>query len=254
MSPDWSESQFGTTITEVFDHYGIEYQTEVPLRDLGDSTGSTRRIDIYVPKTDTAIELKGAKGDLDRGLGQALNYTRVCKEAILMLDGEAGDKYRQDIHRTCQIAPAVHFAMVIPNRHSGRGSNQAGLDVSTDSRPDLLHEMLYNVEWDDDSAVIKPLIPEYVDHEENRWTRPLGNQSINAYQQHGDIKEAIIEYVESADGPVSLDDVVENVRGQFDHIGRHDLTIHDAFRSLCKEKRIIKLDEENYVERFDPDS
>lgn len=252
MSTDWSESNFSDHILDVFDYYNIEYQTEVPLRDLGDSTGSQRKIDIYIPKTDTAIELKGAKGDLEGGLGQALNYTRVCKEAILMLDGEAKDKYRQDIHRTCQIAPAVHFSMVIPNANlSGSG---AGLDVRTDSRPDLFHEMLYNVEWDDDSAVMKPLIPEYVDHEESRWTRPLGNQSLNAYQQHGEIKQAIIEYMESADGPVSLDDVVENVQGQFDHIGRCDLTIHDAFHSLCKEKRIIKLGKENYVERFDPDS
>jgi len=254
MNTDWSESHFGTAITEVFDYYDIEYRTEVPLCDLGDSTGSTRRIDIYVPKTDTAIELKGAKGDLDRGLGQTLNYTRVCKEAILMLDGEAGDKYRQDIHRTCQIAPAVHFAMVIPNSNPGGSGGGAGLDIRTDSRPDLFHEMAYNPEWDDRSAVFKPLIPEYVDHEEKRWTRPLGDQTINAYQQHGEVKQAIMEYVESADAPVSLDEVVENVRGQFDHIERHDLTVHDAFNSLCKEKRIIKLDEKNYVERFDLDS
>ena len=65
MSTDWSESNFSDHILDVFDYYNIEYQTEVPLRDLGDSTGSQRKIDIYIPKTDTAIELKGAKGDLE---------------------------------------------------------------------------------------------------------------------------------------------------------------------------------------------
>lgn len=251
MSTDWSESDFSDHILDVFDYYGIRYQTEVPLRELGDSTGSRRKMDIYVPKTDTAIELKGAKGDLERGLGQAMNYTRVCKESILMLDGEAADQYRQDIHRTCQIAPAVHFSMVIPNGNlSGSG---AGLDVRTDSRPDLFHEMLYNEEWDDNIAVVKQLIPEYVDHQENRWTRPVGDQSLSEYQQDGTLKRAILAYVESSNAPVSLDEVVAHIHEDVDTVDRHDSAIYDAFHSLCCEKRIIKLSENTYVERFDPE-
>ncbi|WP_424014787.1 hypothetical protein ACOZ35_01835 [Halorubrum xinjiangense] len=252
MSTDWSESDFSSHLLDVFDYYGIEYQTEVPLRNLGDSTGSRRKMDIYVLKTDTAIELKGAKGDLERGLGQAMNYTRVCKESILMLDGEAADQYRQDIHRTCQIAPAVHFSMVIPNGNpNGSG---AGLDVRTDSRPDLFHEMLYNEEWDDDIAVVKQLIPEYVDHQEERWARPVGDQTLSGYQQNGVLKRAILAYVESSNAPVSLNEVVEHIHEDVDGVNRHDSAIYDAFRSLCDEKRIIKLSENNYVERFDPDS
>jgi hypothetical protein len=61
MSTDWSESDFSKHILDVFDHHDIEYQTEVPLRSLGDSTRSESRIDIYIPKTDTAIELKGKR-------------------------------------------------------------------------------------------------------------------------------------------------------------------------------------------------
>ena len=251
MSTDWSESNFSDYILDVFDHYSIEYQTEVSLEDLGDSTGSRRKMDIYVPKTDTAIELKGAKGNLERGLGQAMNYTRVCKEAILMLDGDAADSYRQDIHRTCQIAPAVHFAMVIPNGNPGGPG--AGLDVSTDSRPDLFHEMLYNEEWDDDIAVVKQLIPEYVDHQEERWIRPAGDQSLAGYQQDGDLKKAIMAYVESSNAPVSLDEIVDNVHEDVDGVHRHDSAIYDAFHSLCDAKRIIKLRDDNYVERFDPE-
>lgn len=252
MSTDWSEADFRKYILKVFDYYDIEYRTEVSLDDLGDSTGSKRKMDIYIPKTDTAIELKGGKGDLDRGLGQTMNYTRVCKEAILMLDGEAGDTYRQDTHRTCQIAPGVHFAMVIPNSTPG-GSGYA-LDVRTDSRPDLFHEMLYNEEWDDNIAVLKQLIPEYVDHEEKRWTQPAGNQSLTGYQQNGALKKAIMDYVESSNAPVSLDDVVEVVPQRLDDVERHDTAIYDAFHSLCEEKRIIKLNSDTYVDRLDPDS
>jgi len=249
MPPTWTESEFRDALLHVFDYYEIEYQTEVSLTELGDSTGSSRKMDVYIPKTDTAIELKGKKGDLDRGVGQALNYTRVCKESILMLDGEAIDSYRQDVHRTCQIAPAVHFAMVIPNgSHSGSG---AGLDVRTDSRPDLFHEMLHNRDWDDDSAIVKPLIPEYLDHEEKRWTQPLGDHSLSAYQQHGEIKKAIIEYVESSNAPVSYDMIATNVAKKINKVEPHTTDISKAFRSLCEEKQIIKLNKDSYVEKME---
>lgn len=252
MGTDWSESEFSDTLLGVFDYYDIGYRTEVPLDDLGDSTGSKRKMDVYIPNTDTAIELKGPNGDLDRGLGQAMNYTRVCKESILMLDGEARETYRLDTHRTCQIAPGVHFAMVIPSANPcGTGS---GLDVRTDSRADLFHEMLYNDEWDDDVAVLKQLIPECIPHEERRWTLPAGNQSLTAYQQNGDLKRAIMGYVESSNAPVSLEEIVENVHQDIDGVEKYDTTIYDAFHSLCKEKRIIKLNSDNYVDRFDPDS
>ena len=252
MPPTWTESEFRDALLHVLDYYEIEYQTEVSLTELGDSTGSSRKMDVYIPKTDTAIELKGKKGDLDRGMGQALNYTRVCKEAILMLDGEARDAYRQDVHRTCQIAPAVHFAMVIPNGSpSGSG---AGLDIRTDSRPDLFHEMLYGSEWSDDSAVIKPLIPEYLDYEEKRWTRPLGDHSLSAYQQHGKIKKAIMEYVESSDAPVSYDEIVSNVTEKLDEVEPYTTDISDAFGSLCKQRRIIKLDRDSYMERMEKET
>jgi len=152
-----SEKQFQEALCNVFDHYGIEYKTEKKLekRALPESHTHGSRIDVYVPKTDTAIELK-AKGDQIRGVGQALNYTRFHKEAILMVYDEEGS-YRPDAHRTAAIAPGVHYALVIPNANpGGRG---AGLDVVNSSRPELFYEMAWNAEWDDNSIVLKALEP-----------------------------------------------------------------------------------------------
>lgn len=238
METGWTESEFRNELLGAFDYYNINYQTEVSLSELGDSTESTRRIDIYIPKTDTAIELKGRQGDLHAGVGQALNYTRVCKEAILVLDGEAINSYRQDIHKTCQIAPAVHFAMVIPNANpSGTG---AGLDISTDSRPDLFFEMLYNTEWSDDVAVIKQLIPEYIDHENSRWHRPLGQQSLAEYQPYSQVERAVLEHLRVSP-PVSFGNIVQAV-------DEHETKkIREALKGLCSEDRVNKIDENLYA-------
>jgi len=152
-----SEEQFKQTLCGVFDHYDIEYETEKRLekRALPESHTHGSRIDVYVPATDTAIELK-ASGDQVRGVGQALNYTRFHKEAILMVDDEVGD-YRPDAHRTAAIAPGVHYALVIPNANPS--GSRAGLDVKNSSRPELFYEMAWNVEWDDRSIVLKALEP-----------------------------------------------------------------------------------------------
>jgi hypothetical protein len=180
-----SEKYFRESFTTVLDHYDIAYETEKPIPSPNTSN-SAARMDIYIPKTDTAIELKSQKGDLDKGLGQALNYSRSCKEAILILDGEEREAYRPDVHKSCRIAPAVHFAMVIPNRNPGRGG-KAGFDVVTDSRPDLFYEMKYNTEWDDDMIVIQQLSPGYQDYASkvNRWTRPGNEQSLNEFIDDG---------------------------------------------------------------------
>jgi hypothetical protein len=179
-TPD-SEDEFQEVFCNVLDFYDVEYETEKTIP-APDTPGSGRRMDVYIPKTDTAIELKTATGNLETGVGQALNYTRSCKEALLILDGEDRDAYRADIHKTCQIAPAVHFAMVIPNRNPGR-PGKAGFDVTTGARPDLFFEMKYNKEWDDDMIVVSTLIPGYRDYtsEIKRWNRPGNEQSLNEY-------------------------------------------------------------------------
>jgi hypothetical protein len=181
-----TEERFQEVFTGVLDHYNIQYETEKAIP-APDTPGSGRRMDVYIPKTDTAIELKTATGSLETGVGQALNYTRSCKEAILILDGEDREAYRPDIHKTCRIAPAVHFAMVIPNAHPGRRTSEAGFDVITDSRPDLFFEMKYNEEWDDDMIVVRELIPGYQDYtaQVNRWHRPGGEHSLNEYTDEG---------------------------------------------------------------------
>ncbi|ERG97693.1 MAG: hypothetical protein J07HQX50_01721 [Haloquadratum sp. J07HQX50] len=167
--------------TGVLDHYDIEYETEKCIPSP-DTPGSGRRMDVHIPKTDTAIELKTASGNLETGIGQALNYTRSCKEAILILGGEDRDAYRPDIHKTCRIAPAMHFAMVIPNPQPQR-LGKAGFHVMTDSRPDLFSEMKYNTKWDDDMIVVDQLTPGYQDYasQVNRWHRPGNEHSLNEY-------------------------------------------------------------------------
>lgn len=175
-----SEAYFQEIFTDVLDYYGIEYEEEKPIPSP-DTPGSGAQIDVYVPKTDTAIELKTATGDLHAGVGQALNYSRSCKESILILDGEDTDAYRPDIHKTCRIAPAVHFAMVIPAKNPQ--SAGAGFDVSTDSRPDLFFEMMFNAEWPDDMIVVRDLIPGYQDYaaKVSRWNRPGNEHSLNEF-------------------------------------------------------------------------
>lgn len=182
MTANWSEEAFSAAFREVLDYYDIEYEAEkkVPSTDT-DTRGTGRRMDIYIPKTDTAIELKGREGDLHAGIGRALNYTRSCKEAVLILDGEAREAYRSDIHKTCRIAPAVHFAMVIPNTNLRASGSGAGFDIRTDSRPDLFFEMLYNAEWNDDMAVIDQLTPEYLEPGERRFNRPTGEHNLNEF-------------------------------------------------------------------------
>lgn len=238
MVTDWTESEFRDELINTLDYYNIKYQTEVSLAELGDSTGSTRRIDVYIPKTNTALELKGGQGDLHAGVGQALNYTRVCKEAILVLDGEATESYRQDIHRTCQIAPAVHFAMVIPNRNPS--SSGAGLDISTDSRPDLFYEMLYNAEWSDDVAVIKELIPEYLDYEENRWNRPLGQHSLTEYHEHTHVERAILGYLQTSP-PVSFGNIIQALESY------EPKEVREALKNLCAKNRTVEVEDNVYA-------
>lgn len=158
---DGSKDCFQKLFSGVLDHYGIQHETEKKLPS-SETSGRGRRIDVYVPETDTAIELKTSTGNLETGVGQALNYTRTCEEAILALYGDARDAYRPDIRKTCGVAPAVHFAMVIPNPDPGR-PGQAGFEVKTDSRPDLFLQMQYNTELDDDMIAVEQLIPGYRD-------------------------------------------------------------------------------------------
>jgi hypothetical protein len=179
------EEQFREVFTAALDYYDVQYETEKSVP-APDTPGSGRRMDVYIPETDTAIELKTETGNLATGLGQALNYTRSCREAILILDGEARDAYRPDIHKTCRIAPAVHFAMVIPNANPGQ-RGKAGFDVVTDSRPDLFFEMKCNAQWDDEMIVVSPLVPGYQDYatQVNRWRRPGNEHSLSEYINDG---------------------------------------------------------------------
>jgi hypothetical protein len=163
---EWNESKYQELICNVLDCHDVEHKTEPTLSELDEKVSSSQRVDIYIEKTDTAIELKSRNGDLQKGIGQALNYTRACSESILMLDGEAKDDYDRGLHKTCQIAPNVHFAMLLPHPHPKVniiGSRSYDLDIETDSCADFFNEIRYGEDWPDRLAVITELIPGYCD-------------------------------------------------------------------------------------------
>lgn len=178
-----SEDQFRESFTDVLDFRGIEYETEKMLRKEHYQQSDRRpRIDVYIPSTDTAIEMKRYDGQI-RGVGQALNYTRHHKEAILMMDQEAvRDKgaYRVDAHRTARVAPAVHIAYVMPNPNPGRGSRK-DLDVLHDGRPDFFWKMKYGPEWPDRMAVFKGITPNE-DRLEDASPHFGHQETLNAYR------------------------------------------------------------------------
>lgn len=176
-----SEDEFREAFTDVLDFREIEYETEKMLpREHNQQSAQRARIDVYIPSTDTAIEIKRYDGQI-RGVGRALNYTRHHKEAILMLDAEAvRDKgtYRVDAHRTARVAPAVYIAYLMPSPNPG-GSG-ADLDVLHDGRPDFFWKMKYGREWPDQMAVFKPITAN--GDSLNDASTQLGQQeTLNAY-------------------------------------------------------------------------
>lgn len=63
-----TEANFQEQFTGVLDHFEIRYEEEKAIS-APDTPGSGARIDVYIPKTETAIELKTGSGDLHTGVG-----------------------------------------------------------------------------------------------------------------------------------------------------------------------------------------
>lgn len=124
-SPDKSyrEKYLQEAIEYVLCKNGVEYVSEYLVNDK-DHAG--RRADIYIPATDTAIELK--KRGNTKGLGQAAYYAQYHKESLLLCE-----KYTEDIAEAIRSIPATHHGTVMPGVHH----DTPVLSISSDSRCDF---------------------------------------------------------------------------------------------------------------------
>ena len=158
----YKEKYFQEAIEFVLAKNGVEYESEYKVNSRSNSHHSQgRRADIYIPATDTAIELKISPGT--RGLGQAVYYAQHHRESILITD-----IYKRDIAETIRSVPGVHFGTAIPGVHK----DPPVLAVSSDSRCEFFHQAQYGdlggyADW----FVKKPAVPK----DTNRSTRKLSD-------------------------------------------------------------------------------
>lgn len=119
MTNRYSEETFKRDICKVLGYHKIEFETEyqVTKRNKKGKGNHTRKCDIYIPETDTAIELK-LKPNL-RGVGQCALYARHHKEAILLADGdpEEGVKYHKATHDAIKTIPNAKYGLCIPGEN-----------------------------------------------------------------------------------------------------------------------------------------
>ena len=110
--------------------YNSEYHIIDNIRDQTTGKGNHRKYaDIYIPETDTAIELKLDAGT--RGLGQVTYYAQHHREAILM-----SQEHSPYIANATRSVPGVHYATVTPGIHR----KPPTLDVMSDSRCEFFHQ------------------------------------------------------------------------------------------------------------------
>jgi len=116
---EFREKHYQEAVCRVLDNCGVEYESEYKFKTFGSQERRDskigRRCDIYIPKTDTAIELK--KEPSLRGVGQCVFYRRFCSEAILLVDGDPinGNTLNPDVKAATEIVPNVTYATAIPN-------------------------------------------------------------------------------------------------------------------------------------------
>ncbi len=80
-----SEGNFQNLMVALLESSGMECLEEY-------SVGATRRaMDLYLPETDTAIELK-TESSQRKGIGQALDYLQGCSESLLIVPAPYADE------------------------------------------------------------------------------------------------------------------------------------------------------------------
>jgi hypothetical protein len=105
LNGDFCESDFRDAVTRILDHKRIEYETEKRV------LPGIRRADIYLPDTDTAIELK-LEPEM-RGIGQCAHYSNHFTESILMSEGHDRGNWRE-VAEAAKKVPGVVFSVVTP--------------------------------------------------------------------------------------------------------------------------------------------
>jgi len=106
----YQESHFQEAIEHVLIKNRVKYKTEYCVNS-NNTDGRRRRMDIYLPETDTAIELK-LKANI-RGLGQCVKYANHHNEAVLLTaehSAEVCEEMKQMnncIYSVC--TPGVHL-------------------------------------------------------------------------------------------------------------------------------------------------
>lgn len=151
---DFSEADFNEAICRVLDANNVEYETEHVFKTYTSGKGMHgRRCDIYIPETDTAIELK-LKASM-KGVGQCVYYTRFCREAILLADGDTldGSGHSPAVHAAAQVAPGVKYGLCIP----GPAQSPPMLDIQSDDASEFLLQAQFGSLGDTDFAIVKTL-------------------------------------------------------------------------------------------------
>ena len=78
MSNSGSEAAFQEQFTAVLDHFEIEYEEEKAIPPP-DTPGGEARIDVHIPKTDAAIELKAGAIEIDEPADRAQRETPLLR-------------------------------------------------------------------------------------------------------------------------------------------------------------------------------
>jgi hypothetical protein len=148
---NYTEELFQEAISHVLDANGVEYISEHPLG-VDDRTDTRRYCDIYIPKTDTAIELK-LEATLT-GVGQCVYYSRFCREALLLADGDPVTRgHNSAVRQAVEITDGVHYGLCIPGPHK----RPPLLDIKTNSRSEFIFAAAHGDLGETDFAVTKQL-------------------------------------------------------------------------------------------------
>ena len=132
---EFTEKLFSKAVCHVLDDNGVEYETEYKVG-VGSNLSKRRRCDIYIPATDTAIELK-LKANM-RGVGQCAFYSRYHSESILMVNGDPLSNHSKTIKEACIQIPGVKYALCKPGIYEKPTSK---LDILTNDDCDFFRKL-----------------------------------------------------------------------------------------------------------------
>jgi len=150
QNDSFREDDLRDSVCYVLDDNGVEYETEYAIG--SSDAGRPRYCDIYIPATDTAIELK-LTANL-RGVGQCVYYSRYCREAILLADGDPPSAgHNSAAMRAAEVAAGVKYALCLPNL----GTQPAEMEIRTNSKAEFLFQSAYGHVGDRDFLQIKAL-------------------------------------------------------------------------------------------------